>query len=94
MRIPFLFAIAIAAVFSSAPAVPQSFPVPDRRARLESAFGDVDRLFTDFIKTAHVPGAAWGVIIDGDLAHSGARASGRSWPTRQSTPTPFFASRR
>ena len=72
MRIPLLLAVLIAAVSSSAPAVPQAFPVPDRRARLESAFGDIDRQFTDFTKTAHVPGAAWGVIIDGELAHSGA----------------------
>jgi CubicO group peptidase (beta-lactamase class C family) len=72
MRIPLLFAIMIAAASASAPAVPQAFPVPDRRARLESAFGDIDRLFTDYIKTAHVPGAVWGVIIDGELAHSGA----------------------
>ena len=71
MRIP-LLAIFIAAVSSSAPAVPQAFPVPDRRVRLETAFGDIDRQFTDFMKTAHVPGAAWGVIIDGELAHSGA----------------------
>jgi CubicO group peptidase (beta-lactamase class C family) len=73
MRIPLLLAIVLAAASSSTPAVPEAaFPVPDRRARLESAFGDIDRLFADFTKTAHVPGAAWGVIIDGQLAHSGA----------------------
>ena len=72
MRIPLLLVSLIAVVSSSTPAVPQAFPVPDRRARLESAFGDIDRQFTDFIKTAHVPGAAWGIIIDGELAHSGA----------------------
>ena len=72
MRIPLLFAILVAAASASAPAIPQAFPVPDRRARLESAFSDIDRLFTDFIKTAHVPGAAWGLIIDGELAHAGA----------------------
>jgi CubicO group peptidase (beta-lactamase class C family) len=73
MRIPLLFAIVLAAASASAPAVPQAaFPMPDRRARLESAFGDIDRLFADFAKTAHVPGAAWGVVIDGELAHAGA----------------------
>ena len=72
MRIPLLLACLIAVASSSTPGVPQAFPVPDRRARLESAFGDIDRQFTDFVKTAHVPGAAWGVIIDGELAHSGA----------------------
>jgi len=72
MRIPLLLASLIAVVSSSTPGVPQAFPVRDRRARLESAFGDIDRQFADFVKTAHVPGAAWGVIIDGELAHSGA----------------------
>jgi CubicO group peptidase (beta-lactamase class C family) len=73
MRIQLPLAILLAAAASSVPAVSQSaFPVPDRRARLESAFGDINQLFADFIKTAHVPGAAWGVIIDGELAHSGA----------------------
>jgi hypothetical protein len=73
MRIQLLLAIVLAAAASSVPAVSQSaFPVADRRARLESAYGDIDRLFADFIKTSHVPGAAWGVIIDGELAHSGA----------------------
>ena len=73
MRTQFLLAIVLAVAALSVPAVSQSaFPVPDRRARLESAFGDIDRLFAEFIKTSHVPGAAWGVIIDGELAHSGA----------------------
>jgi CubicO group peptidase (beta-lactamase class C family) len=72
MRIPLLLASLIAVVSSSTPGVPQAFPVRDRRARLESAFGDIDRQFADFVKTAHVPGAVWGVIIDGELAHSGA----------------------
>ena len=73
MRLPLLLAVVLAGASSSAPAVPQAaFSVPDRRARLQSAFDDIDRLFADFAKTAHVPGAAWGVIIDGELAHSGA----------------------
>ncbi len=73
MRLPLLLAVVLAGASSSAPAVSQgAFSVPDRRARLQSAFDDIDRLFADFAKTAHVPGAAWGVIIDGELAHSGA----------------------
>ncbi len=51
-------------------------PVPrfadsDRRAKLEKAFPEIDRLFRDYAAAAHVPGAAWGLIIDGDLAHTG-----------------------
>jgi CubicO group peptidase (beta-lactamase class C family) len=51
---------------------------PDRagmaasQSALAAAFPDIDRLFTEFAKTAHVPGAAWGIVIDGKLAHSGA----------------------
>ena len=48
------------------------FADPDRRARLATAFADIDRLFAEFAKTAHVPGAAWGIVIDGELAHPGA----------------------
>jgi CubicO group peptidase (beta-lactamase class C family) len=50
----------------------EQFAAPDRRAKLASAFGDIDRLFTDFAKASHVPGAAWGIVIDGELAHAGA----------------------
>ena len=39
---------------------------------LTDAFPEIDRLFADFAKAAHVPGAAWGIVIDGELAHSGA----------------------
>ena len=46
------------------------------RARLASAFAQVDRIFTEFTVQAHVPGAAWGVVVingvDGELAHAGA----------------------
>jgi CubicO group peptidase (beta-lactamase class C family) len=57
----------------SAPAQhpPASFADPQRRAKLSAAFPDIDRLVRDFMARAHVPGAAWGVIIDGELAHVG-----------------------
>ena len=44
---------------------------PDR-AKLAGAFADIDRLFTDFTTQQHVPGAAWGIVVDGELAHAGA----------------------
>jgi CubicO group peptidase (beta-lactamase class C family) len=47
------------------------FTDPDRRAKLEKAFPEIDRLFKTYATDAHVPGAAWGVIIDGELAHTG-----------------------
>jgi CubicO group peptidase (beta-lactamase class C family) len=42
------------------------------RAKLVAAFADIDRLFTDFTTQQHVPGAAWGIVVDGELAHAGA----------------------
>jgi CubicO group peptidase (beta-lactamase class C family) len=50
---------------------PPRFTDPDRRAKLAAAFGDVDRVFQDFVTRTHVPGAGWGVVIDEELAHSG-----------------------
>jgi CubicO group peptidase (beta-lactamase class C family) len=47
------------------------FTDPDRRAKLEKAFAEIDRLFQAYASDAHVPGAAWGIIIDGELAHTG-----------------------
>lgn len=40
-------------------------------APLSSAFADIDRLVTDFAAREHVPGAAWGLIVDGALVHVG-----------------------
>ena len=47
------------------------FADPDRRAKLEKAFPEIDRLFETYARDAHVPGAAWGIIVDGQLAHTG-----------------------
>ena len=48
------------------------FADSSRRAKLATAFNEIDRLFADFAQAGHVPGAAWGIVIDGELAHSGA----------------------
>jgi len=42
------------------------------RARLAAAFAEIDRLVQSFMAETHVPGAAWGIIVDGELAHAGA----------------------
>ena len=44
---------------------------PDRVSALAPAFADVDRIFTDYARDGHVPGMAWGVIVDGRLVHTG-----------------------
>ena len=72
MRTPLMFALALALTSQAAPPPAATFQVADRRARLATAFGEIDRLFVDHARTAHVPGAAWGIIVDGELAHAGA----------------------
>jgi CubicO group peptidase (beta-lactamase class C family) len=47
------------------------FPDPDRMTKLASAYGDVDKLFRDYATAQHIPGAAWGLIVDGKLVHIG-----------------------
>jgi len=61
-----------AAVAQTAPAPVPQFADPSRREKLATAFDDIDRLFAEFARSGHVPGAAWGIVIDGELAHSGA----------------------
>jgi CubicO group peptidase (beta-lactamase class C family) len=65
-------ALTLAASFLAAQIQPPQFADPDRRQKLTRAFPDLDRLFRDFASRARVPGIAYGVIIDGDLAHTGA----------------------
>ena len=61
----------IAAGMQAAPAPTPQFNDPNRASKLATAFADIDRLFTQFATKSHVPGAAWGIVIDGRLAHSG-----------------------
>jgi CubicO group peptidase (beta-lactamase class C family) len=83
MRSRVLLAILVASLFpappQSGPADAESFKAPPprfadstRRARLAGAYGEIDKLFGEFVTRLHVPGAAWGIVIDGELAHSGA----------------------
>lgn len=43
----------------------------NRRAKLSAAFAEIDRVFADFAVRQHVPGAVWGIVVDGELAHTG-----------------------
>jgi CubicO group peptidase (beta-lactamase class C family) len=59
---------------SGAPSVkadPPRFIDPDRRQTLSAAFPEIDRIFRAYLADARVPGAAWAVIVDGEVAHSG-----------------------
>ncbi len=50
--------------FASVPGAQQP-PTP------AAAFAGVDKLFKDFMAERRVPGAAWGVVVDGQVAHVG-----------------------
>ena len=65
----------VAALFAQGPptfkAPEPRFADPARREKLARAFPEIDKLFRDYAATAHIPGAAWGIVIDGELAHTG-----------------------
>ena len=50
---------------------PAVFTDPDRVAKLTSSFPEIDRIFREYAEREHIPGAVWGIIIDGRLAHVG-----------------------
>ncbi|MFN0119165.1 MAG: serine hydrolase domain-containing protein [Blastocatellia bacterium] len=56
----------------SSVAPPPRFSDPNRAARLAAAYPEVDKVMRDFATKNHVPGMAWGVIVDGRLAQAGA----------------------
>jgi CubicO group peptidase (beta-lactamase class C family) len=73
MRLSAAIAVLVSCVALGAATVPPpQFADPQRRVRLAAAFDQVDRVFRDYAAGAHVPGAAWGIVVDGELAHSGA----------------------
>lgn len=63
-------AVAAGAQPYSTPRFPES--VAERRARVKSVAAEIDRAFTDFAKERHVPGLVWGIVLDGELVHTGA----------------------
>jgi CubicO group peptidase (beta-lactamase class C family) len=46
-------------------------PAAQPRTDLHGAFPALDQAFREFAAREHVPGAAWGVIVDGALVHTG-----------------------
>ena len=47
------------------------FGDPDRAAKLASTFPAIDSIFRAHAASQRMPGAAWGIIVDGRLAHVG-----------------------
>jgi CubicO group peptidase (beta-lactamase class C family) len=57
------------ALSSAAP--PARFADPQRLSKLSAAFPQIDQLMRDFAERQHVPGIAYGIIVDGRLVHAG-----------------------
>src|SRR6476661_2490078 len=64
--IRFFAALPLAAAVTVAVAAQPSAPGP-----LTAGFAAVDRLMKEYAVQAHAPGAAWGVVVNGQLAHTG-----------------------
>jgi CubicO group peptidase (beta-lactamase class C family) len=57
-------------------------------AALSAAFPAIDRLVNEFTDREHIPGAAWGIIVDGKLVHvgtTGVRELARKTPVTADT---------
>jgi len=58
---------ALSAADSNSPAA--RFTDPDRKAKLQRAMPDVDKIFEQYAKDRGIPGMVWGVVVDGELVH-------------------------
>lgn len=67
--------VALVALLTLAATAPSAqSPIPTRAARVETlkqAFPAIDRLFAAFAQNNRVPGIAYGILIDGQLVHTG-----------------------
>ncbi|HYW07106.1 MAG TPA: serine hydrolase domain-containing protein [Longimicrobium sp.] len=55
----------------SSEAPPATFTDPRRVEKLSSAFPEIDRLMSSFAERSGVPGIAYGIVVDGRVAHVG-----------------------
>ena len=49
---------------------PARFEDPERRAKLAAAFPEVEKILAEAVEKQHMPGAAVGVVVDGELVFS------------------------
>ena len=64
----------IIGLFLAAPLQAQTTPVfadPDRAAKVATTEAIVDQKFREYAERQHMPGFAYGVVLDGDLVYSG-----------------------
>src|SRR5437867_3998675 len=55
-------------VFSAEKLPVPEFPDPARRAKLERAFPEIEKIFERYQQQRGIPGLVFGVVIDGELA--------------------------
>ena len=84
-----------ALVHTQAPASPTATPTPvfsdrARREKLSSAFAAIRESMPEAAKRIGAPGLAWGVIVDGELAASGAVGVREVEANRPATPQSIF----
>ena len=89
-RAAFRAASGIVALFAlSAPPLrgegvpPARFEDPERGAKLAAAFPEIERIFAEAVEKQHIPGAAMGIVVDGELVFTkgfGARALATTAP--------------
>jgi CubicO group peptidase (beta-lactamase class C family) len=70
IRIPRTAALALVTLALLAPPCQAQTP-PARTGRLAAAYPAIDSLMREFAAQEHVPGIAYGIIVDGKLAHVG-----------------------
>ncbi len=63
--------LSLMAVLPAAAQAPAATPPSARVVALAPAFPEIDAIFTRYARDAHVPGMAWGVVVDGELVHAG-----------------------
>ncbi|GAA4461510.1 serine hydrolase domain-containing protein [Nibrella saemangeumensis] len=49
---------------------PPAFTDPDRIRKIEAAIPTIEKLYRDFAAANHVPGMAFGIVVDGRLIHA------------------------
>ncbi len=65
-------AVALAAQAQAQPMRSLAAPAdPQRLARLSGAFPQIDRAMREFAERSHVPGIAYGIVVDGRVVHVG-----------------------
>lgn len=51
--------------------LPPSFKDKDRLAKIEAVLPEIDEMYREYARLNHFPGYAYGVMVDGQLVHSG-----------------------